>query len=343
MNLSEKIKAKGREIGFSRIGITDTSSLSEKNERRYREWLAGGYNAEMEFLKKDVDKRLHPAMLFEGARTIIVVAINYSPGAIELQSGKDYSVISRYALGYDYHTIIADKLVLLLDYIRSEVGGRVSGKIYCDSGSLMEKTVAERAGLGWIGKNSLLITKEFGSWVFLGEIVLDIELEGDNKSKNLCSDCNLCIQSCPTGAIIAPGKIDASRCISYLTVENKGAIPEKLRYALGNRVFGCDSCQEVCPFNSNVTQTKEPLFEPDRKLIAVPLDKLFFLASNQFSDWFRDSTIKRVKRNGLLRNIVVAIGNSENKKFVPLLKGMCEKANAVLQEHAEWAISRVVS
>ncbi len=341
MNLTENIKQKAKELGFSKIGTTDTSPLSRESENRYYEWLGEGYNAEMDYLERDVEKRLNPLRIFEGAKSIISLAINYSPGWIEQSKDKNLAFISRYALGYDYHKVVFAKLKLLFDFIVKETKGKAKGKIYCDTGPLLEKAIAERAGLGWIGKNGLLITKEFGSWVFLGEIILDVELRKDTQAKNLCSDCNLCIKSCPSGAIIAPGIIDASRCFSYLTIENRKKIPFKLRNVLGSRVFGCDACQEVCPFNNNVPETEEPLFEPQKELLSMPLEKFFILANKQFKEYFKNSTIKRVKRNGLLRNITVAMGNSGNKEFLLLLKKASKESDSIIRKHAEWAICKI--
>ena len=342
MDLSEKIKTKAKEIGFSKVGITGTEPISAEFQRRYAEWLSKGYNARMLYLERGIEERLEPSRTLEGAKSIISLAVSYYPGWIERVEDKNTSRISRYALGYDYHKVISDKLRLLLNFIINEIKGEVKGVIYCDAGPVMEKVIAERAGLGWVGKNTLLITREFGSWVFLGEIILDVEIKEDNPGENLCSDCNLCIESCPTGAIIAPGIINASRCLSYFTTENRGEIPVELRDALGNRVFGCDSCQEICPFNKNVPETDEPLFKPKEELVSISLERLFRLVCEDFNKSFRNSAIKRVKRGGLLQSIIVAMGNSENRKFLPLLKRAKEEPDPILQEHAEWAIGKIV-
>ena len=342
MDLIDKIKTKAKEIGFSKVGITDTAPFSAEIQEYFTEWLRKGYNARMGYLEKNIEERLKPSRTFEGAKSIVSVAISYNPGWIEHATDGNLSVISKYALGYDYHKVVLDKLKLLLDFVVNETSGEVKGEIYCDAGPVMEKAIAERAGLGWIGKNTILITKEFGSWVFLGEIILDVELKKDSSGKRLCFDCNLCIESCPTKAIITPGIINASRCLSYFTTESRGEIPLELRDTLGNRVFGCDSCQEVCPFNKDVPETAEPLFKPQKNLMSMPLEKLIILASEEFSKRFRNSAIKRVKRNGLLQNSIVAMGNSGNAKFIRLLKRMSEELNPMLQEHSMWAIEKIV-
>ena len=341
MFLTEEIKRKALEIGFSKVGITDTQPFSFEIQKRYNEWLNKGFHSGMSYLSRDIIKRLNPSMIFKGAKSIISVAMNYYPGWIAGSTDSDMGFISRYALGYDYHRIITKKLQQLFDYIKRETNGKANGKIFCDTGPLLEKMIAERAGLGWIGKNGALVTKEFGSWVFLGEIVLDIELKYDLPAKNLCSDCNLCIKACPTGAIFEPGVIDTSKCISYLTIENRGEIPIELRERIGNKVFGCDTCQEVCPFNNNAIKTEEFFLRPQKDLLSPPLEKLFTLAYESFEEQFRDSAIKRAKRMGFLRNIVVAMGNSGDRKFLPLLEKALKEEEPMIKLHIEWAIEKL--
>lgn len=343
MDLLEKIKKTALELGFSKIGISDTKPFAMETKNHYTNWLDKGYNAGMAYLNKNIDIRFNPANLLEGAKSIVSLAINYNPGFIGKKCKRDIAFISKYALGNDYHKVVSHKLELLLAYIRQATDGKVSGKIYCDAGPVLEKAIAERAGIGWIGKNSALITKEFGSWVFLGEIVLDIDLKKDLPAENLCSDCNLCVEACPTGAIIAPRVADTSKCLSYLTIENRGEIPMELRKALGNKVFGCDTCQEVCPFNRNVTKTTESRFLPWENLVGISLEKLFIMAYENFEGYFSNSAIKRAKRSGLLRNIVVAMGNSQNKQYLPLLKKLLSEDNTIIKNHAEWAIERILS
>ena len=340
MDLTESIKEKAIELGFSKVGITDTTPFLEEIHTQYTQWIQKGYNAKMDYLGRNRDRRLNPSMIFEGAKSIVSVAINYNPGRLQ-KKDKNSAFISRYALGYDYHRVVTDKLETLLGFIEKETKGGVTGRVYCDTAPLLEKAIAERAGLGWLGKNTALITEEFGSWVFLGEVILDTELRKDTPGKNLCSDCNLCINACPTGAITAPGIIDASRCISYLTIENRENIPVELRKILGNRVFGCDICQEVCPFNSNVIKTEEPLLEPQKDLLSISLEKLFILTRENFEEQFKDSAIKRAKQNGLLRNIIVAMGNSGDKKYLPLLRNMLNEENVIIKESAAWAIGKI--
>jgi epoxyqueuosine reductase len=284
---------------------------------------------------------LSPEETLQGARSIISVAINYNPGNIAIPSDRKSARISRYALGEDYHTVVSKKLSELLGFIRREASDAVKGKVFCDTGPLMEKVIAERAGLGWIGKHSILITREFGSWIFLGEILIDMALPIDEPASDLCSSCTLCMDSCPTFAIVSPGVIDVSRCISYQTVESRRAIPEELRSALENWIYGCDMCQEVCPYNSTVSATEEQAFLPKPELISAPLDMLFAVTVERFNESFSDSAIARAKQEGLLRNIIVAMGNSGHRAFIPLLGKVRSSGNPVLEEHAAWAIGKI--
>jgi epoxyqueuosine reductase len=342
MDLTERIKEKARDIGFSKVGITDASPLSENIVHHFHEWIEKRYYGDLEYLKRSRDKRVAPEEVLKGARSVISAAINYNPGNVVLPEDDRSARISRYALGMDYHDVVSKKLRKLLDFIEKEVGNTVRGDIFCDTGPLMEKVIAERAGVGWIGKNGVLVTQEFGSWVFLGEILVDIPLSYDTPARNLCSSCTLCMESCPTSAIVSPGTVDVSRCISYQTVENRNTIPEELRSAIGNRIFGCDCCQEVCPYNSGVDTTTEQQFFPKSELVSAPLEMLFAVTEKRFKDAFGDSAIERAKSDGFLRNIIVAMGNSGQPGFIPLLENAMESGNILLREHAEWAIERIV-
>jgi epoxyqueuosine reductase len=341
MSLTGKIKEKAREIGFDKVGITDTAPFSGRFKERYYNWLKRGYNAGLEYLRGSAQIRLNPESLFEGCFSIISVAINYFPGRIETPTGDEIARISRYALGSDYHVVIHEKLRRLLDFIKREVGGVVGGAVFCDDAPIFEKKIAERAGIGWIGKNCLLITKEYGSWVFLGEVVLDRELAMDKKAENLCGDCNLCVESCPTGAIVEPGTIDVSRCISYHTIESKEATPEEDRLPHGDRIFGCDACQEVCPFNSGVSRTGEDLFFPREEYISLTLENAWRVTLKEFKRFFRNSQIGRVGKEKLLNNIIIAMGNSGNRRYLPLIESVSREFGPIIEEQAEWAIEKI--
>lgn len=341
MNLTESIKAKAREIGFSKVGITDTSPLSGEIEHHYKKWIEKGYHGDLEYLARNWKDRLAPGTPLDGARSVISVAINYNPGDVPVRGVKKDARISRYALGTDYHKVVSGKLEELLAFIGEESPHPVQGKVFCDKAPFLEKAIAERAGLGWIGKHGILVTQEFGSWIFLGEIVLDMSLENDRPAENLCASCTLCMQSCPTGAIVSPGVIDAVRCISYQTVENRKDIPEQLRSEIRNWIFGCDRCQEACPYNGAVPVTKEQQFLPRPELVSTPLDMLFSVADEAFSGSFGDSAIARVKKEGFLRNIVVAMGNSGQRDFIPLLRRACRSNDPFVVTHAGWAIEKI--
>jgi epoxyqueuosine reductase len=341
MDLKDRIKAKASELGFNRIGVTDAGPLPEIMQQHYQRWLGMGYHAGMKYLETGARKRLDPRTSLDYAKTVLSVALNYNPGEIAFSPDRSRARISRYALGIDYHLVISEKLDQLLDFIKRESDGSIRGRVFCDTGPLMEKVIAERAGIGWIGKHGILVTREYGSWIFLGEIVLDIELEPDEPAENLCSSCSFCLESCPTKAIVEPGVVDAFRCISYQTVENRNAIPEEIRGAFGNRVFGCDCCQEACPYNSDVPATDERMFLPKPELVCAPLEMLFAVAAARFDESFKDSAIIRARKEGFLRNIVLAMGNSGHTKFIPLLEKAKSGDDVLLREHAEWAIEEI--
>jgi epoxyqueuosine reductase len=341
MQLTERIKAKARDIGFGKVAITNAAQFSDDTRKYYRNWLKQGFHGDLEYLELNMEKRMAPEKVLKGARSIISVALNYNPGDPGHPAGRMSGRIARYALGADYHRVVPEKLSELLGFVKEETNGDVRGSMYCDTGPLMEKAIAERAGLGWIGKHGVLVTQEFGSWIFLGEILIDLPLCYDEPATNLCSSCTLCMESCPTGAIVSPGVVDISRCISYLTVENRQEIPEALRSALGNWIFGCDICQEVCPYNGNVPVTQEISFLPRPELVSAPLDMLFAVSVERFDESFADSSIARARQEGFLRNIVVAMGNSGQRSFIPLLRTTRSNPNAVLKEHAKWAMAKI--
>lgn len=341
MNLTERIKEKAGEVGFSKVGITDTTPFSGDIEHHYEEWIEKGYHGDLKYLARNRKERLAPGTPLRGARSVISVAINYNPGDVPVPGGTKDARISRYALGADYHRVVSGKLGELLAFIEEESPDPVKGKVFCDKAPLLEKAIAERAGLGWIGKHGVLVTQEFGSWIFLGEVVLDMSLENDRPAENLCGSCTLCMQSCPTGAIVSPGVIDAVRCVSYQTVENRKSIPESLRSKVANWIFGCDRCQEVCPYNGAVPVTKEEQFLARPELVSTPLAMLFSVADEAFDGSFGDSAIVRAKKEGLLRNIVVAMGNSGQRDFIPLLGRACESIDPLVVAHAEWAIEKI--
>lgn len=292
--ITEKIKLKAIELGFSDCGITQSRNLLEE-EIHYQIWLDKGCNADMNFLKNSKSKRLNPQNFVENSKSVISVLYNYFPKTTKQNS--KYK-ISKYAISEDYHKIVSSKLNLLLNYINSEIQP-VNGKIFTDSSPVLEKALAKRAGLGWIGKNSLLITKK-GSFYFIGELFVDIELQYDKPlDYDYCGNCTKCIDACPTSAIYENHKIDANLCIAYHTIENKNQLPDFLKEKFNNWIYGCDICQDICPWNSKI----EPNLEPIMQITKMKDDDFENLTEEEFDEIFSNSAIKRIKFNRLKRNI----------------------------------------
>jgi epoxyqueuosine reductase len=298
--LTRQIKNKALELGFSKIGIAKAEPLVQEG-KNLREWLNKGYHGTMQWMEKKFEKRTDPTVILPGAKSIISVAMNYYA---EVQHSQDGSVgkISRYAWGDDYHEIVSGRLNQLLSYIMKIKPG-IIGKVYVDTGPMMDKVWAQRAGIGWEGKHTNVITQEYGSWVFLGEIILNLELEYDTPATDHCGSCTLCIEACPTQAITDPYVVDARLCISYLTIEHRGEIAEKLGEKFDRWVYGCDICQDVCPWNekfSIITPVEE--FHPRSYNVAPQLTELTHFTQEEFSSRFKQSPIKRAKLSGLRRN-----------------------------------------
>ena len=299
--ISDLIKGKANELGLADCAILPVSVLSE--EKEYLEnWLGKGMHGEMAYMERNVDKRLDPALLFDDAKTIIVVLLNYYPD--KTQEDPTAPVLSKYAYGTDYHFILKNKLRELLGFINKEIAP-CSGRAFADSAPVLERAWARKAGLGWIGKNSNLISLHHGSFFFIGELILNIELPYDT-SKTItdhCGRCTKCIDACPTKAIIADRVVDARKCISYQTIEVKGELEETLKGRFENRVFGCDICQDVCPWNLNPEPHNEPGFEPHPKLLQLKKEEWENMDRTLFNELFRNSAVKRAGYKGLLRNL----------------------------------------
>jgi epoxyqueuosine reductase len=298
-SLTRRIKSKALELGFSEIGITQAVSLT--NEAMYlTEWLGKKYYAGMQWMERDKEKRSDPRLVFSQAKSVVCAAMNYySPEkhSEDLETGK----ISRYAWGDDYHIIMTERMEELLSFIKLEAP-EINGKIYVDTGPMMDKVWAVRSGIGWMGKHSNVITRKYCSWIFLGEILLDIELDYDKPISDLCGTCTACIDACPTKAIIKPYVLDSSRCISYLTIEHRDILPKDLLCEFHNWVYGCDICQDVCPWNRFKSKTKEAAFYPRKENISPKLTELADMNQEEFSRRFYHSPIKRAKQTGLTRN-----------------------------------------
>jgi epoxyqueuosine reductase len=338
MNLTEEIRAQAKQVGFDAVGITRAGRLDERNG--LREWLSAGHHGEMSWMGVDPEKRTDPLRLLSEAKSVIALALNYySPfkHSEQPQCGK----VSRYAWGRDYHGILKDRLAELAAWI-VEREPKARGLYYCDTGPIMDKAWAHKAGLGWIGKHSNLITRKLGSWIFLGEILLNLELDHDAESRNYCGTCQRCITVCPTKAIVAPFVVDARLCISYLTIELRGAIPKELRPLIGTRIFGCDDCQDVCPWNRFAQPTLEQAFYPDVDNVAPVLIDLMRMTETEFKVRFRNSAIRRAKYRGFLRNVAVALGNARDPRAVPVLsETLRQHSEPLVRAHAAWALGEI--
>ncbi len=301
ISLTEKIKQKALDIGFHKIGIVRAAPLFEE-KKHLEQWLAKGFHAEMRWMEREPEKRADPTVLFPPAKSIIVVALNYYTPH-EHEESDEKGKVSRYAWGDDYHDVLKEKLRELLAFIKEE-NEEAEAKICVDTAPIMDKAWAVRAGLGWLGKHSNVITKEFGSWVFIGEILLNLELGYEEKLiEDHCGTCTKCLDACPTDAIVAPYIVDSNRCISYATIELRDAeIPENISENLNGWLYGCDICQDVCPWNRFEKPTEETRFEPRPDNVSPDLDKIIEMEHEEYIEKFRRSAMKRTKLGGLKRN-----------------------------------------
>ncbi len=299
MTIETKLKKKAIEIGFDLVGITDLKPSAYKKE--YKNSVAKDLNVNLKYLKETEEERLSPSLKFPWAKSVAVLGINYWQGPL-LPLKKGQVRISRYAMGKDYHIVLQEKLSLLSRFLIEETKIKKT-KYYTDTGPLLEKELAQRAGLGWIGKNTILITEEFGSWVFLGEILVDIELTPDDPAKNKCGNCDICISSCPNKAFIEPYALDTEKCTAFQTVKKKGDLPFWFPNKNNDYIFGCDFCQEVCPFNKNANLTKTEEFLPDKRLINPSLEYLQNLSKEEFNMLFLNTPVKWAGRETFMRNL----------------------------------------
>ena len=296
---TEFIKTEAKKLGFSSCGISKARFLSEE-AKNFEKWLSNGYQGSMSYLERNIDKRLDPTLLVPGSKSVISLAFNYFPPKKLIENNN--FIISKYAYGKDYHKVLKKKLKKLLFLMRERIGD-IEGRVFVDSAPIHERAWAKLSGLGWVGKNSLLINKNQGSYFFLAEIICDLELEYDEPVLNRCGNCSRCIDACPTGAITKAQVINAKKCISYLTIENKDNIPEELNDSMNNSIFGCDVCQDVCPWNKNSKPHEEIEFLPKKNLKKLRKKDWVELTEETFDRIFEGSAIKRTKYKGLKRNI----------------------------------------
>jgi len=337
--LEQSIKEKARQLGFILAGVTSCNSPS--HYPKFEKWLVEGKHGTMNYLAEERSRtrRADPKQILPECKSILVLALPYQPLTFDLRPSTFR--IASYALGDDYHDIIPPRLKQIVEFIEEQVGHPVPNRYYTDTGPILERELAQRAGLGWIGKNSMLINPKAGSTFFLAEILLGIELEPDDDPiTDHCGTCTRCINACPTQAILPDRILDARRCISYLTIENKDEIPEELRARMGNWIFGCDICQMVCPWN-RFSAPADSALEPTTPLRISAPD--LTLSSVEFNQRFKRSPIKRTKRRGYLRNLAVAIGNNGNKNDLPLLEQAAKDDELLIREHAKWAMKKVKS
>jgi epoxyqueuosine reductase len=299
LTLTEQIKSKAIELGFSKVGIAKAEALPEDGEH-LKEWLHRGYHASMKWMGENFEKRIDPHKILPGARSIISVAVNYYTD-VKHHPTQDEGKVSRYAWGDDYHIHVTARIQKLFECIK-QMAPESAGRFYVDTGPVMEKAWAERAGLGWRGKHTNLITKEYGSWVFLGEIISTLELEYDTPMEDFCGSCTACLDACPTKAITEPYVVDSNKCISYLTIEHRGEIDKSFAPFFDQWVYGCDICQDVCPWNKFQQQTEDKEFAARDGNVTPSLSGLCSLTQEDFSKKFKKSPIKRTKREGLRRN-----------------------------------------
>lgn len=342
IKLAQEIKIWGKELGFQEIAITDTQL--NQAEETLSTWLEQGCHGDMEWMAQHGTKRTHPAELVAGTHRIIIGRMDYWPPDIikaeSVLADTNKAYISRYALGRDYHKVLRKRLQKLSTKIEDAIGP-FGYRVFVDSAPVMEKPLAEKAGLGWVGKHSNLLNKDAGSWFFLGEIYTDLPLPIDAPVEKHCGTCQSCIDVCPTKAIIQPYVVDARLCISYLTIELKGAIPEELRPLMGNRIYGCDDCQLCCPWNRFATDTPETDFMPRHHLDDVTLLDLFSWDEETFLTKTEGTAIRRIGHERWLRNIAVALGNAiTSEQIIKALKGKLNHSSEIIKEHVEWALQQ---
>ena len=341
--LKNKIIEWGDELGFDGVGFTDIDL--KEDETHLLNWLENKFHGEMHYMEKHGIKRSQPDKLMPGAVRVISFRMNYlqdnTYDSKKVLENKNLAYISRYALGKDYHSEMRDRLHIIAKKINQEVDG-FKYRAFVDSAPVLEKAIGQKSGLGWIGKNTLLINKKNGSYFFLGEIYTNIDFDIDKKSKNFCGQCSECIDKCPTNAIISPNVLDAKKCIAYLTIELKGSIPNKYRDSIGNRIFGCDDCQLVCPWNRFSEETRIEEFTHKHELDSPTLISLFNWTEKEFKENTKNTPINRISYFQWLRNISIGLGNAEkNNDIIQILRNKKNNiTDPILNEHIDWAIKK---
>jgi epoxyqueuosine reductase len=343
--LKTDIKRWGAELGFARLGVAQIDLAAD--EAHFLDWLRAGFNGEMRYMSRHGSKRSRPAELLPGTVSCISVRMDYWPAdasdASAALADGSIAYVSRYALGRDYHKLMRRRLQRLCDRI-SDAAGPFGYRAFADSAPVLEKALARNAGLGWIGKHTNLIDRDAGSYFFLGEIYLDLDLPPDESGTAHCGSCSACMPACPTGAIVAPYRLDARRCISYLTIELLGSIPLEFRRAIGNRIYGCDDCQLVCPWNKFARPTAEKDFNVRHGLDRAELIALFSWSEAEFAEKTRGSAISRIGFERWLRNVAVALGNAPSSpRVIAALRKREHHESPLVREHVRWALEQHAS
>jgi len=352
--MKETIRQRALELGFDDCRFTTGDAAA--NADKFLNWLAGKRHGEMSWLERTARKRVDPQKVLPAAKSIVCLSASYATGDELRETGDALSLpseprdspsvtrqasIARYARFTDYHGLLGEQLKALAEFVNQLGGDETRSLWYVDTGPLLERDFAQRAGLGFIGKHTNVISRKFGNWILLGEIITTLELEPDAPEKNRCGKCARCIAACPTSAITAPFQLDARRCISYLTIELKGPIPVELRPAVGNRIFGCDDCLAVCPWNRFAHEGKRMKVHARPELTAPDLIELLQVDEAGFKSRFAGTPILRTKRRGLLRNVCVALGNAGDKSALPALQKAAKDSEALIAEHARWAVDQI--
>lgn len=341
VNLAQDIKSWGVELGFQEVAITDINLDDYKTH--FDSWIDNGYHGEMAYMANNKDKRSDPSKLLEGTCRVICVRMDYAldtKNSFKPLQDSNQAYVSRYARGRDYHKLIRKRLQRLAETISNKVGQH-GYRAFVDSAPVLERALAEKSGLGWIGKNTMLINKKAGSWFFLGELFTDLPLPIDEPVSDHCGSCQACLDVCPTNAFVAPNLLDASKCISYLTIELRSSIPVEFRAAMGNRVFGCDDCQLICPWNKFTKVSVETDFSPRHGLDNVTLAELFKWTESEFLKNTEGSPIRRIGYECWLRNLAIGLGNAESKpEILAALKAEANNPSAMVREHVAWALEQ---
>jgi epoxyqueuosine reductase len=341
-SLKQALATEALALGFDCIGVTDPDAIAGA-ARHFREFIDQGAHGDMDWLASQPERRMDPRVLWPGVRSVIMLGVNYGPDddPLEILKQRTRGAISVYAQGDDYHDVIKKRLKVLARWFAAQTSAEV--KVFVDTAAVMEKPLAQAAGLGWQGKHTNLVSREFGSWLFLGAIYTEADLPRDDAEADHCGSCQACLDICPTAAFPAPYRLDARRCISYLTIENKGPIPHEFRKAIGNRIYGCDDCLAACPWNKFARQGRETKLAAREQLRAPPLAELVRLDDAAFRALFAKSPVKRIGRVRFIRNVLIAIGNAGDADLAIEAQRLLDDESSLVRGAAVWALSQLMA